>query len=126
MKLLTPILVTLSLLGCSSTDTELAKDNQWELLGFKDGTNGQHQRSSTELTFLNVVDKSQVEKYNNGFVRGNAEYCDVEAIYESGLNGAKYNGQCRHLANEPEIVSAWHEGYEEYLVTESMLEITSD
>ncbi|PSW20824.1 DUF2799 domain-containing protein [Photobacterium sanctipauli] len=125
MKLITAILASIFLFGCSATDTQLAKQDQWEQLGFNDGARGKHQRSATELTFLTVVDQDQVEKYNNGFVRGNAQFCNLDTAYENGLYGKKYQGQCFDYEHEPELVSAWHKGYERYVIMRETFEVSS-
>ncbi|MGF1683294.1 DUF2799 domain-containing protein [Photobacterium minamisatsumaniensis] len=128
MKLLSIALASSLLFGCSSfiTDTQLAKQNKWEQLGFSDGATGQHQRSATELTFLTVVNKEQVEQYNEGFDRGNGIFCELNSAYEHGLKGKKYQGQCINFEHEPDLVTAWHKGYERYTVLQDSFELSSD
>lgn len=60
MKHLVLLVAVLSLAACTgqSYDTELAQENQWKMLGVKDGENGRLVRTENELQKLSDVQRA--------------------------------------------------------------------
>ncbi|CAH0527045.1 DUF2799 domain-containing protein [Vibrio hippocampi] len=111
MKLLPWIVVSLLLTGCAPSLDELAKEGDWQQIGYQDGVRGQLARSYSDL---NQYGATVMSDYQQGYEQGVAEFCDVRFAYQIGLSGQYYTGACDGLPDAQRFRMEWQRGWQDY------------
>ncbi|WEM44960.1 DUF2799 domain-containing protein (plasmid) [Photobacterium sp. DA100] len=128
MKHLVFLVAVLGLAACTgqSYDTELAKENQWKMLGVKDGENGRLVRTEAELRKLSDLPAGAVNEYRLGYQQGIEDYCLPYKTYKHGKKGQQYTGQCLNTKNERLAIQGWEAGYKEYVAEQDQLWLNTE
>lgn len=128
MKQLVLLVAVLSLAACTgqSYDTELAQENQWKMLGVKDGENGRLVRTETELNRLSEMPEGAINDYRLGYQQGIEDYCLPYKTYKHGKQGQQYTGQCLNTENEKLAIQGWEAGYKEYVSEQDLLWLNNE
>ncbi len=111
MKKLTLVIITLSLMGCAASDSELAKSGDWYQIGYQDGVTGHTQRSYKTLSELGDVQEAD---YESGYSVGILEYCNPNFAYQIGVSGQYYEGVCEGTEHAQKFRMEWQRGWSEY------------
>lgn len=109
-KKLVVLAVSLLVVACSSSDSELAKNGDWHGIGFSDGINGRHARSFNDLQKIGQANQAD---YDQGYVEGVEEYCNPNFAYQIGLNGQYYEGVCEGTEEAQRFRMEWQRGWNE-------------
>ncbi|MCQ1061100.1 DUF2799 domain-containing protein [Photobacterium sp. ZSDE20] len=117
MKHLVLLVAVLGLAACTgqSYDTELAQENQWKMIGVKDGKNGRLVRTEAELNRLSEMPEGAINDYRLGYQQGIEDYCLPYKTYKHGKQGEHYTGQCLNTKHENLATQRWKAGYREYV-----------
>ncbi len=103
--------LAVSLIGCASTQQQLADKGDWQAIGYQDGAKGVTARSYKALSQLGEADVSQ---YQQGYERGNKEYCNADFAYQIGLSGQYYEGVCEGHPDAQKFRMEWQRGWDEF------------
>lgn len=106
-------LLLMLLSGCSSISESECHLGDWHGLGYQDGQSGQirerfrtYQRECAEYGIA-----ADPERWQQGYVKGLALYCQPELAYAKGRAGAPYYGVC---PNDQLFRADYDRGYAEY------------
>lgn len=102
------LLLSFQLTGCASLNERECRETDWEMIGFRDGSNG---------TFASLIKfhRSACAKYNivpnvgaykTGHTRGIKRYCTEDNGFKLGRQGFWYDGVC-----PTELEAAFLKGY---------------
>ncbi|PWI35315.1 hypothetical protein DI392_03375 [Vibrio albus] len=109
-KLGAVLLAAIVLSGCSKGISDLAAENDWYGIGYQDGIKGSHARSYSQLRELGQANHAE---YDQGYMRGVAEYCDPDVAYQIGLSGQYYEGVCEGTEHAQKFRMEWQRGWNE-------------
>ncbi|WP_299690183.1 DUF2799 domain-containing protein [uncultured Vibrio sp.] len=105
-------MAALGLAGCSANNVEeLAKQGNWQEIGYSDGIKGRTQRSYSDMAALGAVDQAS---YTEGYHLGVSEYCNPSHAYQIGLSGLVYEGVCSGTEDAQRFRMEWQRGWDEY------------
>lgn len=104
------ILLLLSVVGCTTSIDELAKNGSWSDIGYRDGIKGLHSRSFSSLQELGNANQAD---YEQGYLQGVIEYCNPDHAYQIGLSGSYYEGVCEGTENAQKFRMEWQRGWNE-------------
>lgn len=111
MKKLNVVLVAMALTGCAASEVELAKQGNWQQIGYQDGVAGHSQRSYKLLLELGSVKQAD---YELGYAQGVKEYCNPNFAYQMGLSGQFYEGVCEGTDEAQKFRMEWQRGWNEF------------
>jgi len=106
------IIVSLSwlVIGCVSSEMDLAADGDWYEIGYSDGIKGRTQRSHKVLSELGHVHQAD---YDQGYLAGLDSYCNPDHAYQIGLSGTYYEGVCEGRDNAQKFRMEWQRGWDQ-------------
>ncbi len=111
MKFIALSVLSAILVGCSASVQQLADDNDWYQIGYRDGIKGSTSRSYDALKQYgdaNIVD------YDQGYMEGVSEYCNPDFAYQIGLSGSYFEGVCEGTEDAQRFRMEWQRGWNEY------------
>ncbi|MEZ8105548.1 DUF2799 domain-containing protein [Vibrio cortegadensis] len=98
----------IGLAGCAASTQQLAEDGDWSEIGYRDGLRGQTQRS---YSALNKFGQANQADYDQGYLKGVAEYCNPDHAYQIGLSGFNYEGVCEGTEEAQRFRMEWQRGW---------------
>lgn len=117
MKSIMPLIILSACLlgGCAKMNKKECQLADWQLLGIKDGSDGEPmtvfaERSEACASYGTVVNRTA---YMQGRETGLKSYCKPYKGYEVGEKGARYHGVCTGK-QESAFLAAYNKGYRRY------------